>query len=395
MKKKTPVVILGGGIHGVGVLHDLCSRGYSDVSLFEKAELANGTSSQSTKLIHGGLRYLERPSQIPLVYECLHERSLLLKLVPDLVKPIELLIPVQQKNLGELLKIKIGLSMYDFLAGRSLIAKHKVLSFEEAYERAPLLKNKTDYRFYSYWDAQTDDKELVKRVAESARNLGGKVHEFSEVFSIKDQKNHWELKIRDSKGRETHVEASYVINCLGPWANDFLKNNNFSVPYKAENNKGVHLLFEDLGLKSGLLLKAVDQRIFFVLPWNGKTLVGTTEEFFDGNQDQVTTSLGEKEYLLDSLYQSLGISFAEKKILKTFAGLRWLVVEEGRSLSLTSRESVWGQHQNQNGFVLTLYGGKLTSYRKLCEKIGNLVSKSAGVSAPTKTHIRESWKAPA
>jgi glycerol-3-phosphate dehydrogenase len=365
------------------------------VSLFEKGELANGTSSQSTKLIHGGLRYLERPSQIPLVYECLHERSLLLNLVPDLVKPIELLIPVHQKKLVELLKIKIGLSMYDFLAGRSLIAKHKVLSFEEAYERVPLLKNKKDHHFYSYWDAQTDDKELVKRVAESARNLGGKVHEFSEVFSIKDQKNHWELKIRDSKGREAHVEASYVINCLGPWANDFLKNNNFSVPYKAENNKGVHLLFEDLGLQSGLLLKAVDQRIFFVLPWNGKTLVGTTENFFDGNQNHVTTSLAEKEYLLDSLYQSLGISFAEKKILRSFAGLRWLVVEEGRSLSRTSRESAWGTQKNQNGFVLTLYGGKLTSYRKLCEKIGNLVSKSAGVSAPTKTHLREFWKAPA
>jgi len=392
MKEKIPVAILGGGIHGVGVLHDLCSRGYSDVSLFEKSELANGTSSQSTKLIHGGLRYLERPSQIPLVYECLHERSLLLNLVPDLVKPIELLIPVHLKNLKELLKIKIGLSMYDFLAGPSRIEKHKVLTFEEACERAPLLENKTDCRFYSYWDAQTDDKELVKRVGQSAEKLGGKIHEFSEVFSLKDHQTHWELKVRDNKGKETQIKASYVINCLGPWSNDFLENNNFSTPYKAENNKGVHLLFEDLGLKSGLLLKAVDNRIFFVLPWNGKTLVGTTEKIFDGNQDQVTTSDAEKKYLLDSLYESLGISFAEKKILRSFAGLRWLVVEEGRSLSRTSRESVWGTHKNQNGFVLTLYGGKLTSYRKLCEKIGDFVGKSAGITVPTKTHLRESWE---
>lgn len=391
MQEKTPIIILGGGIHGVGVLHDLCSRGFTNVRLYEKGTLGSGTSSKSTKLIHGGLRYLERPSQIPLVYECLHERSLLLKLAPDLVHPIELMLPVPKKNLQELIRIKIGLSLYDFLAGSSGIASHRVLNLEEACEKVPLLKNMKEHRVYSYWDAQTDDQALVRRVAHSAEKLGGLALEEHEVIHLWDRGNFWELAVKDKSGRETLVKAAYVINCLGPWANDFLERNSFHPTHKGENNKGTHLLFKDFSLKAGLLLKALDRRVFFVLPWKGKTLVGTTEELFEGDQDKVFASEEEIQYLLDSFERALGVRLKRNDMEKHFSGLRWLAVEKGKSLTRTSRESVWGTHENQNGFLLTLYGGKLTSYRKLCEKIGGLVSKSAHVSTPTRTHLKESW----
>ena len=141
LPEHSKILILGGGIHGVGVLHDLLSRGWKDVHLLEKKKLAAGTSSRSTKLIHGGLRYLASPSQIPMVSECLQERRLLLKLVPELVKPLEILIPIYKQTPEKAWKIKIGLKLYDILAGRQNIKKHNTLKRSECKKILPLIKN--------------------------------------------------------------------------------------------------------------------------------------------------------------------------------------------------------------------------------------------------------------
>ena len=218
------VMILGGGVHGVGVLHDCVSRGLKNICLVEKNTLASGTSSKSTKLIHGGLRYLERLSQISMVFESLRERKFLLSVVPDLVKPIEILVPLLQSDIFNRAKIKIGLGLYDYLAKKSLIKKHTGLDSKQVQSKAPILKEKYLKRVFSYWDAQTDDKLLVKKIAKSAQEFGGNICEQTEVKNVKDHGNFWEVCL-ENEGECFSVNTKYIINCLGPWTNKFFKDN--------------------------------------------------------------------------------------------------------------------------------------------------------------------------
>ena len=379
------------GVHGAGTLHDLSSRGLKNICLIEKKYLASGTSSKSTKLIHGGIRYLQRPGQMKMVYESLRERRLLLELAPDLVKPLEFLIPLPKKDFLGSLKIKIGLTLYDFLAKKSLILEHKTLSYQEALSKAPLLNLSHPNKIYSYWDAQTDDKLLVKRVADSAQNLGASILEETEAISLKDKTKNWEVTIKRKNGEKETLKTNYIINCLGPWSNNFLEKNHFTPTHQGKNNKGVHLILRDFGLKAGLLLSALDKRIFFVLPWNGKTLIGTTESAFKEDAQYIGASSDEISYLLKSTNQALNLKLTEKDVESSFAGLRWLAEENGVNLTRTSRESILGKIENKSGFILTVYGGKLTSYRNLCEKIGDELTKHKKIEAPTKTHMKSSW----
>lgn len=277
------VLVLGGGVHGVGVLHDLVSRGLKNVCLLEKNSLASGTSSKSTKLIHGGLRYLERISQMSMVFESLQERKFLLSVAPDIVHPIEILVPLLRSDFYNRAKIKVGLGLYDYLARKSLIKKHTGLNQEEVKEKVPILKEEYLKKVFSYWDAQTDDKTLVQRIANSAREFGAMVFEQSKVIDLIDNKDHW-LVIVEKSGVRYQIKSKYVINCMGPWTNQFFSKIKIKQIHKGINNKGVHLLVRDLGLKSGLLLTAKsDKRKFFILPWNGKTLIGTTEKEYTGS----------------------------------------------------------------------------------------------------------------
>ena len=392
MPEAAKIIILGGGIHGAGVLHDLCSRGFSDVTLIEKNELGSGTSSKSTKLIHGGLRYLEHPSQIGMVYESLRERKLLLNLASDIVHPMEFLIPIEQGSNFESIKMKLGLGLYDLLATKSLIEPYKVVSTEEARRKIPILKKNLQIKkIYSYWDAQTDDKELVKKVALSAKKLGGKILEKTEVISLKDQEDSWQISYSENGLYKKDINAKYIINCLGPWSNFFLEKNGFTPSHKGKNNKGTHIILKDFGLKSSLLLKALDKRIFFVIPWKRKTLIGTTEKAFDKNPSSVKPSQDEIDYLIQSTNKALDLSLKISDIEESFSGLRWLASDEGKTLTKTSRESILGEIKNKSGFILTLYGGKLTSYRSLSEKVGDAICKHLNITEKTKTHLKESW----
>ena len=177
LPKRVRVLIIGGGIHGVGVLHDLVSRDLQDVFLVEKNTLAKGTSSKSTKLIHGGLRYLKRFSDFNLVAESLRERRLLLNLAPDIVHPLELLFPIMKKGGEKSFIVKAGLTLYDKLAGKSGIRKHRIVPKIEAEKAVPLLDVEKFKKIYSFWDGQTDDFALVHRVAASAVAFGGKISE--------------------------------------------------------------------------------------------------------------------------------------------------------------------------------------------------------------------------
>lgn len=386
------VLVLGGGIHGAGVLHDMASRGWTDIHLVEKATLGSGTSSRSTKLIHGGLRYLKRLSDFGLVAEALRERRVLMELVPDLVRPVELLFPILKQGGMPRLMVKTGLALYDKLAGRFEIYPHKGLDESEIEQKAPMLDMQLFSRVYSFWDAQTDDMGLVRRVAASAHKLGAGITEGAEVTRLSPSEDGWDVEIRTANGQIQRVSALYVVNALGPWANDILERSGVKPTHRAINNKGIHLLLPDIGLKAGLFLQSMsDSRIFFVLPWCGYTLVGTTEDHYPGDPDDVAVKEQEVQYLLENCNRFLRQPLEAKQIVRVFAGLRWLALEAGHGLSDTSRAYVIGERTNKRGMLMTLYGGKLTTYRNLSKTIGDRITRHFGEFRESRTDRAEAW----
>ena len=387
------VLVLGGGIHGCGVLHDLVSRGWHDVHLVEKSKIGSGTSSKSTKLIHGGLRYLQRMSDFGLVTEGLNERRLLMELAPDLVKPVEFLFPVIRNAGMPRWMVKFGLSIYDKLAGRNRLGEHRLVSSEEVAFKAPQLDQDKCKVVYSFWDCQTDDLALVQRVAASAHKMGATISEHLEVVQIEANPDGWTVVVRKADGSRCAISALYVVNCLGPWANLILEKSGIPPNFRGLNNKGAHLLLPDIGLKSGLFLQSLkaDGRIFFVLPWLGSTLVGTTEVLYTANPDRVRADERDIEYLLDNCNQFLRQPLVRSDVRQVFAGLRWLAVEEGRGLSDTSRHHVLGERISGRGLIITLYGGKLTAYRDLAQSIGDRILEHFGEFKASGTANKATW----
>ena len=388
--ESSSVVVVGGGIHGVGVAHDLVARGFDEVLLLEKSEIGAGTSRASTKLIHGGLRYLQRVRDFPLVRSALQERRLLMQLHSDLVEPCEFYFPILRSGGAPELMVRTGLALYDLLAGRQQGLTHRKVKVDEVLSTSPNLRMDLFSGFLSFWDAQTDDLALTRRVAYSAHKQGAKIVEGAKVVGISKEGGHPELTV--SVGGSTRkVRCKTIVNCAGPWAGKLLEQASLESRYLGINNKGVHLIYPDMGLKKGLFLQSPeDGRIFFVLPWLGATLVGTTEGVYSEDPDSMQATRADIAYLEERFrrYFDVPDDFVPTD---TFAGLRWLAAERGRSLSKTSRESVVEEHELGSGRILTLYGGKLTTYRKLSEKIGDQVLRHLGAWSPSKTDQEISW----
>ena len=393
LPSRVRLLVLGGGIHGVGILHDMASRGWSDVHLIEKSHVGDGTSSRSTKLVHGGLRYLRRLSDFGLVAEALRERQTLMRLAPDLVSPVELLFPILKHGGMPRLMVKAGLTLYDRLAGRYRLTPHARLSMDEARAKAPLLDMSLFSAVYSFWDAQTDDLALVARVAASARKLGAGLSEGVEARRVTQTDDGWDVEVRQADGTLRTISALYVVNALGPWANILLERSEITPPFRGINNKGAHLLFDDVGLKSGLFLQSLkgDGRIFFVLPWHGQTLLGTTEGLHSGSPDDVRVSQADVDYLLENCNRFLVKPFTRDDVRRTFIGLRWLAVEPGHTLTETSRAYNLGERAGKRGLLVTLYGGKLTTYRNLSRLIGDRITRHFGEFHPSRTDSADTW----
>ncbi|MEY4632237.1 MAG: hypothetical protein RIQ81_2357 [Pseudomonadota bacterium] len=392
LPQRVRVLILGGGIHGAGVLHDLASRGWQDVHLLEKNHLGHGTSSRSTKLIHGGLRYLQRIHDFPLVAEALRERRVLMTVAGDLVHPLQFVFPVLKSGGVSRLKIKTGLALYDLLAGRSNVGRHRRLNESEALDLAPAIDPGKFSSYFSFWDCQTDDLALVRRAAWSAVRMGAGVSEGHQAVRIARAEDGWNVDVRRPDGSVASVSCLYIVNALGPWANGILESSGITPTHQAINNKGSHLVFPDIGLKAGLFLQSPeDNRIFFVLPWLGKTLVGTTEVAFSGDMDEMRVTAEEVAYLLSRCNRYLLRPLQENDIEASFAGLRWLAAEKGHSISSTSRSHIIGRIQSGRGAIYTLYGGKLSTYRALAEEIGSSIASNFGDDSPSRTSDPGSW----
>ena len=363
--KTVDVLVIGAGIQGAGVAQAASAAGYS-VLVLEKNEIASGTSCKSSKLIHGGLRYLES-FQFSLVRKSLKERSILCRLAPDLVKLVPFYIPIYKNTLRRPWQIRLGLSLYALLGG---VRKANLFKRVNKQERNKLdqLEQSNLQKVYVYNDGQTNDAALTKSVMRSAQQLGTEVHCFVTINSIVKNGNIFNISyIKDKK--EENIQANIIINAAGPWVNELhnLVSEKIS-SLDVDLVQGTHIII-DAPAPSGIYyLEAIDQRAVFVMPYEFdgeiKTMIGTTEKLFHGNPDDVKATKEEIDYLVN-VYKLYFPKSSEINVLHDFAGLRVLPKKDG---SMFSRPRDTVLHWAMPG-LLTLYGGKLTAYRSTSDLV--------------------------
>ncbi len=367
------LTIIGGGIAGAGVAQAATAAGYK-VLLLEKGEFARQTSTSSSKLIHGGLRYLES-GQINLVYSALNERKALLRLAPELVKPVPFYIPVYKNSARGVWTLRAGLSLYALLSGFTLLGRFKQVS-KKYWSVIHGLNTENLVAVFQYWDAQTDDRKLTLSVIKSAQQLGANVCQFSELISAKKRTKGGYQICYQQNDENIVVNSKMVVNAAGPWVNKVLTTINSEIP-KCDIDwvQGAHIILNKAAPKKVYYLESKsDQRVVFVMPWYGKTLVGTTETVLDKLPDNITATDKEINYLLD-IY-TYYFKLENPEVISSFAGVR--VLPRGGSKAFSRpRESIIYQDLN-NLDVISLYGGKLTTFRATAKKVVKLIEKQLG-----------------
>ncbi len=361
------VAVVGGGINGAGVAWELSRRGY-EVVLFEKGRCGEQTSWKTTKMIHGGLRYLEH-LHVGVVRESLRDRAWLLEYLPQLVQPIEILLPIYDDSPRSRFLIKLGLTLYDLLAGRQNIHRHRWWSAREITKTVPVVASGLRGG-YSYWDAQVDDRELVRVVIASARREGAIIRELTRVDALRRDGKQW--IVRTSAGDEQQFDL--VVNAAGPWMNELLAENRIRARYVLSLVRGSHLVLTRRISEKGILLQSIDDmRVFFVLPWKETTLVGTTEVVHRQSLDDVEASPEEIEYLIDRYNRFFSEKISRSDIASTFAGVRPLV---GRA---TSSEAISRDYRiARKGNLINVFGGKMTTFMSLARKVAMRVDNYFG-----------------
>jgi glycerol-3-phosphate dehydrogenase len=360
------LAVIGGGINGAGIAWELARRDY-DVTLFDKGRCGAQTSSATTKMIHGGIRYLER-CHFGLVRESLRDRAWLLEHLPSLVKPIEILLPVYDDSPRSRLTLRAGLTLYDLLAGRDNIARHQSLSSEEVMARLPLTSAGLHGGFV-YFDAQVDDYALARTVVSSAIEEGATVREQTPVTALRRDGKVW--IVTTSAGDE---RFDFVVNAAGPWMNALLADNRIRSRYRLSLVRGSHLVLKKRVAEAGMLLQSVsDRRVFFVLPWKETTLVGTTEVMHHGSLDDVSATDAEVEYLIERFNRYVREPISRDDVASTFSGVRPLV---GRSTNPSALARDY--RLERRGNLLNVFGGKMTTFRSLAEKAAMRVDNYFG-----------------
>ena len=356
------VVIIGGGIHGVGVAQAASAAGHS-VLLLEKNELASGSSSRSSKLIHGGLRYLES-AQFSLVHECLHERHLLLSLAPDLVYLDRFYIPLYETTSRSSLTLRSGLILYAILGGLKASTHFHTLN-KKHWSSLDGLKQQGLHAVYQYYDARTDDHALTHAVMDSAIELGAESVIPATFVGAQCDQDLLTITYLEN-GIEKQCQASALVNATGAWINSVLeKIKPVSSAMTIDLVQGTHLVLGNMPIQHCFYLEAPqDKRAIFLMPWKNKTLLGTTETRFDGQPENVSPQQGEKDYLLDVVQHY----FPEHKkfdVADEFAGLRVLASGEENDFS-KPRDTVLYQSHDR---VINICGGKLTTYRSTADQV--------------------------
>lgn len=378
------LAIIGGGINGVGIAADAAGRGLR-VALFEQADLAGATSSASTKLVHGGLRYLET-YQFALVRKALKESQLLLELAPHLIEPISIILPYERK-LRPWWMLRAGLFIYNHLASRPSYPPAAALRIPSD---SPL--HESVIRGISFADGQVDDARLVILNACQARNFGADIFTYHRCVNLEVGKDCWNLRACNlASGSERQFTARAVVNASGPWVSRFVREATGAAPKRQVRMvRGSHILVPSTyeGTQAYMLQNA-DGRIAFVIPYQGQfTMIGTTEAEFDGNPTGVEISEQEIDYLLDIHNRYFVRRIARQDIVYSWSGVRPLIDDRHITATRTSRDYqlVFEEFSLP---LLSVYGGKLTTYRLLAEQAVDKLSDSfAGMPASNTARVK-------
>jgi glycerol-3-phosphate dehydrogenase len=379
------LAIVGGGITGAGVALDAALRGFR-VALIDKGDFASGTSSVSSKLVHGGLRYLEH-AELHLVHEALKERRLLLRNAPHLVRPLRFVIPFYEGARVAPWKWTLGLSVYDLLAGADNLRPSRHLSRHGLRDEFPLLRTGGLVGGADYHDAQMDDARLCVEVVRTAALHGACVANYVEATGFEREGGRITgVRAADRAGGEDLViRARQVLNAAGPWVDAVCRLAGDTSGPHLRPTKGVHLVLPDLGLRSAfLLLHRADGRVFFVIPWcpagppglvGTKTLVGTTDTACDDSPDALAVTPADVDYLLAGFRHHFGQAPQGSEVLGAFVGLRPLIRSRPGEPSALSRE--FRVFESPSG-LLSVAGGKYTTYRRMAEVITDAVADRLG-----------------
>lgn len=367
MSDSVDIFVIGGGINGASVARDAVGRGYS-VALAEMNDLASGTSSAATKLVHGGLRYLEH-YEFRLVQEALGEREILWAEAPHIIKPLRFVLP-HHKGLRPALVLRAGLAMYDYMGGRRLLPPTKTLDLTRHETGKPL---KPGYRLgFEYSDCWVDDARFVVLNARDAADKGAAVHVRTKVTSVRRDNGGWTVELDGEAGRQT-VRARLVVNAAGPWVDEVItgamgKNGAHNVRLV----KGSHLVVRKLyDHDRCYIFQNADGRIIFAIPYEDDfTLIGTTDEDYVGDPKDVKISDKETDYLLGAASEYFAKPVTREQIVWSYSGVRPLFDDGASAAQEATRDYVLKVDGDAaTGAAINVFGGKLTTSRRLAESV--------------------------
>tara|TARA_Y100001935_G_scaffold106230_1_gene88189 strand:+ start:424 stop:1575 length:1152 start_codon:yes stop_codon:yes gene_type:complete len=366
MSEVFDLFIIGGGINGAGIARDAAGRNLK-VCIADKGEFGGATSSWSTKLIHGGLRYLEN-YEFKLVRESLKEREVIYNIAREITKPIPFIIPYT-KNLRPKWLIKIGLFLYDSLGGKTTIPKSSTINLSNKF---PNILKKEFNEGFQYYDLQVDDKKLTKLNIKDAIKNNAKVLENTKVINIEQSSSYWQIFLENNQV----IKSKILINASGPWIDETLQNViKINSKKKIRLVKGSHIITNKIYDEDvAFTLQNNDKRIIFVIPYKEKySLIGTTEiEVNSPEKNSIDDS--EITYLINCVNSYFNKQISKEDIVDTYSGIRPLIEDFSEATKVT-RDYIFDLNIHNNLPLLSIYGGKLTTYRKLSENVLNKLSK--------------------
>ena len=390
MNKVYDIFVVGGGINGCGVARDAAGRGYS-VILAEKNDLSSGTSSASSKLIHGGLRYLEN-YEFALVRKSLKERDVLVKIAPHIVRESRFLMPYNQ-GLRPIWMLRLGVWLYDNLFFSKYLKRSSFVRFASHPSKSTLLDSFT--KGFEYSDCKADDSRLTILNAIDAKNLGAVVKTRTSVKSIKQVDSVWEIETIDSiTGQQEVFKAKVIVNATGPWIDKFLQSgHNESNVNNIRLVKGSHVVVKKMFEHDySYIFQNEDGRVFFAIPWENEfTFIGTTDIDFNEDLDNFSASEKEISYICNSANNYFTNKISENDVVSHWSGVRPLFDDSDNSAQKASRDYVIKKvDQDNDSALINVFGGKLTAFRQLSEDVVDLIDSVLGKNNPcltSKVHL--------
>lgn len=379
------LLIVGGGIIGAGIARDAALRGL-DVALFEQADFAGGTTAGSTRLIHGGLRYLEM-LDFPLVRLDLRERETLLRIAPHLVRPLEFLMPLYDRSRTYRWKLALGMFVYDLLSYDRSLPRHRWLTRQQVLSEEPYLRDRHLQGAVAYYDAQVNLPErLCLENLIDAREHGAGVFNYSEVLDARRTGSTITgLRVRDVlSGEDAEIAGRVAVNAAGPWLDRVAGRLTQPAAPRVRTTKGIHVACPPVTQRALVLFSPLDGRLIFALPWLGYTWIGTTDTDFTGDPRDAIATEEDVDYLLRSASEFLP-TLDPTRIVFSNAGVRALVMDDKAPSEVSRQHRIVDEARHGAAGLISVLGGKITGYRAIAQEVTDVVCRHLRVSRRCRT----------